>query len=47
MLKALKEKIDIIELPVNWVHKKNSKISLIKDSVKILSSLIILKQNIR
>ena len=47
VLKALKEKIEIIELPVNWVHKKNSKISLIKDSIKILSSLIILKQNIR
>ena len=47
VLKALKEKIEIIEIPVNWVHKKKIKISLIKDSVKILSSLIILKQNIR
>jgi len=44
VLKASNKKYEIIELPVNWIHKKNSKISFIKDSINILSSLIILKQ---
>lgn len=44
VLKALNKKYEIVELPVTWVHKKNSKISFIKDSFKILSSLIVLKQ---
>ena len=47
VLKALKKKFDIIELPVSWVHKEDSKLSLVKDSLKIFSSLIVLKRKIR
>ena len=35
-----KFKINIIELPVRWVHKDDSKINLIKDSVNMLFSLM-------
>lgn len=38
-----KFKIDIKELPLKWVHRSGSKVSLIKDSVKIFYDLIILK----
>lgn len=33
-------KTKIIELPVKWVHKENSKINLIKDSLDIFFSLL-------
>ena len=35
--------IQIIELPLTWVHKEGSKINLITDSIKFLFDLIILK----
>jgi dolichyl-phosphate beta-glucosyltransferase len=35
----------IIELPVKWVHKDNSKISFFRDIFKILYSLLIIKKN--
>ena len=46
VLKALKKKLKLLN-SCELGSQKNSKISLIKDSIKILSSLIILKQNIR
>ena len=33
----------ITELPVNWTHKKGSKVSVIKDSFKMLTSLLKIK----
>ena len=33
----------IIELPVNWIHKKGSKISVFKDSLKMFFSLLKMK----
>lgn len=47
VLIALKKKIDIIELPVFWVHKEGSKLSLVKDGLKIFFSLIVLKLKIK
>ena len=38
-----KRKIKIIELPLKWKHKSGSKVSLIKDSIKIFCDLIILR----
>ena len=41
---ALKQKgIEIIELPLTWVHKKGSKVNIISDSIKLFFDLIILK----
>ena len=40
-----KRKIKIKELPLKWEHKSGSKVSLIKDSIKIFYDLIILKIN--
>ena len=37
--------VKITELPVKWIHKNNSKISLFKDVFKILYSLFIIKNN--
>ena len=44
VLLAKKFRNEIIELPVNWVHKKDGKISLIKDTIKMLFSLIEIRQ---
>jgi len=33
----------VIELPVNWIHKKGSKISVFKDSLKMFISLLKMK----
>ena len=33
----------IKELPVNWIHKKGSKISVFKDSLKMFISLLKMK----
>jgi len=40
VLLSNKFKINIIELPVRWVHKDDSKINLVKDSVTMIFSLI-------
>ena len=41
---ALKQKgIQIIELPLTWVHKKGSKVNIISDSIKLFFDLIVLK----
>ena len=39
-----KNNIKINELPVNWVHKPHSKVNIIKDSLKILRSIILFKR---
>jgi len=44
VLLAAKNKIRIIELPVKWVHKDDSKIHLIKDSLDILWSIYKMKK---
>ena len=38
------KKIEIIELPVKWVHKNDSKINLIRDSFSIFWSIIKMKK---
>ena len=43
-LLAEKKKIEIIELPVKWVHKNDSKINLIKDSFAIFGSICKMKK---
>jgi len=43
---AKKLKINVIELPVKWVHKNDSKIRLIKDSFDIFFSLIKIKKKL-
>ena len=41
---ALKKNgIQIVELPLTWVHKKGSKVDIISDSIKLFFDLIILK----
>ena len=41
---ALKQKgIQIIELPLTWIHKKGSKVNIINDSIKLFFDLIVLK----
>ena len=44
VLLATKKKIEIIELPVKWVHKNDSKINLIRDSFSIFWSIIKMKK---
>ena len=43
VLNARKYKIEIIELPVKWIHKSGSKINLLRDSLDIFSSLLKIK----
>ena len=43
VLLATKKKIEIIELPVKWVHKNDSKINLIRDSFSIFWSIYKMK----
>ena len=31
---------EVKELPVNWIHKKGSKVSIFKDSLKMFISLL-------
>ena len=41
---ALKKRgIQIVELPLSWIHKEGSKVNLISDSVRFFFDLIILK----
>ena len=41
---ALKKRgIQIVELPLTWIHKEGSKVNLISDSVKFFFDLIVLK----
>jgi dolichyl-phosphate beta-glucosyltransferase len=41
---ALKKRgIQIVELPLTWIHKEGSKVNLISDSVRFFFDLIILK----
>jgi glycosyltransferase involved in cell wall biosynthesis len=44
VLLATKKKIEIIELPVKWVHKSDSKINLIRDSFSIFWSIYKMKK---
>jgi len=44
VLLAAKKKIEIIELPVKWEHKNDSKIHLIKDSFSIFWSIYKMKK---
>ena len=44
VLLATKKKIEIIELPVEWKHKEDSKIHLIKDSLSIFWSIYKMKK---
>ena len=44
VLLAAKKKIEIIELPVKWVHKNDSKINLIRDSFSIFWSIYKMKK---
>ena len=44
VLLATKKKIEIIELPVKWVHKNDSKINLIRDSFSIFWSIYKMKK---
>ena len=46
VLLANKLKNKIIELPVRWVHKDNSKINLIKDSFNMFFSILKIKKNL-
>tara|TARA_B100001939_G_scaffold291402_1_gene263180 strand:+ start:254 stop:982 length:729 start_codon:yes stop_codon:yes gene_type:complete len=43
VLKSKKKGYKIEELPVNWIHKKGSKISVFKDSLKMFISLLKMK----
>ena len=43
VLKSKKKGYKIKELPVNWIHKKGSKISIFKDSLKMFISLLKMK----
>ena len=43
VLKSKKKGYKIQELPVNWIHKKGSKISIFKDSLKMFISLLKMK----
>ncbi len=43
VLKSKKKGYRIKELPVNWIHKKGSKISVFKDSLKMFFSLLKIK----
>jgi len=43
VLKSKKKGYRIKELPVNWIHKKGSKISVFKDSLKMFISLLKIK----
>ena len=43
ILLALKNKIDITEIPVKYIHDLNSNIHIFSDSVKMLKQLIKLK----
>ena len=44
VLLAAKKKIEIIELPVKWEHKNDSKIHIIKDSFSIFCSIYKMKK---
>ena len=44
VLLATKKKIEIIELPLKWEHKNDSKIHLIKDSFNIFWSIYKMKK---
>ena len=41
-----KYNVKIIELPVTWTHKEFSKVSILKDSIKILKSLFLFKHKL-
>ena len=43
VLALKKEDINIVELPLTWIHKEGSKVNLIRDSVRFFFDLIILK----
>ena len=43
VLLAKKFNFKIKELPVKWIHKKGSKVFLIKDSINMLISIIEIK----
>ena len=43
VLSSKKKGYKIIELPVNWIHKKGSKISIFRDSLKMFISLLKIK----
>ena len=42
-LALIKGGIQIVELPLTWIHKEGSKVNLISDSIKFLFDLIVLK----
>ena len=46
VLLAKKLNNEIIELPIKWVHKNDSKINLIKDSINMFFALIKIKKNL-
>tara|TARA_B100001245_G_C22751451_1_gene363872 strand:- start:285 stop:806 length:522 start_codon:yes stop_codon:yes gene_type:complete len=44
MLLLIKNNIRIVELPISWIHRPGSKVSLIKDSIKFFLDLFFLKK---
>ena len=41
---ALQKKgIQIVELPLTWIHREEGKVNLIRDSMKLFFDLIVLK----
>ena len=44
ILLSQKNKIMIRELPIKWTHKKNGKINVIYDSVKMFFNIIMLRK---
>jgi dolichyl-phosphate beta-glucosyltransferase len=45
MIRLKLKKIEVIELPVKWVHKPNSKLNIIYDPIKMFIGILILKLN--
>ena len=45
MIRLKLRKIKVIELPVTWIHKANSKLNIIYDPIKMFIGIIILKFN--
>ena len=43
LLLAKKYRIKVIELPVKWVHKNNSKVNVLLDPIKMLLGILIMK----
>ena len=43
ILKLQQKNIKVKELPVNWIHKKNSKLNLFTDPIKMLYGIFLLK----